>query len=40
MALVSEEVLEVIRVRDQEEVVVLNCSGRGDKDMGTIAQYL
>jgi tryptophan synthase beta chain len=23
-----------------EEVIVLNCSGRGDKDMGTISRYL
>ena len=22
------------------EIVVVNCSGRGDKDMGTIAEYL
>ncbi|HET6569779.1 MAG TPA: tryptophan synthase subunit beta, partial [Rhodothermales bacterium] len=24
----------------RDEVVVLNCSGRGDKDMGTISRYL
>jgi tryptophan synthase beta chain len=23
-----------------DEIIVLNCSGRGDKDMGTISQYL
>ena len=25
---------------DKDQVIVLNCSGRGDKDMGTISKYL
>lgn len=28
------------REMGREKVLVLNCSGRGDKDMGTISQYL
>ncbi|MBO6575420.1 MAG: tryptophan synthase subunit beta [Rhodothermales bacterium] len=31
---------ELARQMTADEIVVLNCSGRGDKDMGTIAKYL
>jgi len=31
---------ELMPKTSADEIVVLNCSGRGDKDMGTIAEYL
>lgn len=31
---------ELVRSMSPREVVVVNCSGRGDKDMGTIARFL
>lgn len=31
---------ELMPETSQEDIVILNCSGRGDKDMGTIAEYL
>lgn len=31
---------ELARQMAPEDIVVLNCSGRGDKDMGTISEYL
>ncbi len=31
---------ELARRMGEDQVIVLNCSGRGDKDMGTIAKYL
>ena len=31
---------EIVQAMSPDEIVVVNCSGRGDKDMGTISQYL
>ena len=31
---------ELMPKTTSEEIVVLNCSGRGDKDMETISKYL
>ena len=31
---------ELARRLPEDQIVVLNCSGRGDKDMGTIAQHI
>jgi tryptophan synthase beta chain len=31
---------ELMPTTSPDEIVVLNCSGRGDKDMETISKYL